>query len=152
LGLNPLRAFLRRHNRIALDTNVFIYHLEENIRYLPLTDMIFSWLDQPDSVAITSTLTMTELLVQPFRAKDEDKAELFYGLLSTYPNLSWIAPDLDAANLAARYRADPRPKTIDALHAATAVQASATGLITNDAALARIVGIEVLVLETLLPV
>jgi predicted nucleic acid-binding protein len=152
LGLNPLRAFLRRHSRIALDTNVFIYHLEEITRYLPLTDLIFSWLDQPDSVAITSTLTMTELLVQPFRDRDEDKAELFYGLLSTYPNLLWIAPDLEAANLAARYRADHRLKAIDAVHAATAVQASATGLITNDAVLARVAGIEVLVLETLLPI
>jgi predicted nucleic acid-binding protein len=150
LGLNPLRAFLRRHSRIALDTNVFIYHLEENTRYLALTDLIFSWLDQPDSAAITSTLTMTELLVQPFRAMDEDKVELLYGLLSTYPNLSWIAPDLEAANLAARYRADHRLKTNDALHIATAVQVSATGMITNDAALARVGGIDVLVLETLL--
>lgn len=152
MGLNALRVFLRRHSRIALDTNVFIYHLEANIRYLPLTELIFSWLDQPDSVAITSTLTMTELLVQPFRAKDEDKADLFYGLLSTYPNLSWTSPDLEAANLAARYRANLGLKTIDALHVATAVQASATGLITNDAALARVDGIDVLVLETLLPV
>jgi predicted nucleic acid-binding protein len=152
LGLSPLRAFLRRHSRIALDTNVFIYHLEAITRYLPLTDLIFSWLDQPDSVAITSTLTMTELLVQPFRDRDEDKAELFYGLLSTYPNLFWIAPDLEAASLAARYRGEYRLKTIDALPVATAIQASATGLITNDAALARVGGIDVLVLETLLPV
>ncbi len=95
---------------------------------------------------------MTELLVQPFRDRDEDKVGLFYGLLSTYPNLSWVAPDLEAANLAARFRAEHRLKAIDAVHAATAVQALATGLITNDVALARVGGIEVLVLETLLPV
>ena len=145
-----LHAFLRRHGRIALDTNVFIYHLEGIPRYLPLTDPVFSWLDKPNSRAVTSTLTMTELLVQPLRNGDEKKADLFYGLLSTYSNLSWLAPDLEVATLAARYRALYRLKTIDALHVATAVHASATGLITNDAALARVPGIEVLVLETLL--
>ena len=150
MGLNRLHAFLRRHRRIALDTNVFIYQLEGNARYLPLTNQVFSWLDSLDSKAITSTVTMTELLVQPLREGDEQRAELYYSLFSRHPNLHWIAPDLDVAYLAARYRAEHRLKTVDALHVATAVQASATGLITNDAALARVPGIDVLVLETLL--
>jgi len=44
LALGPLRAFLRRHRRIALDTSVFIYQLEANARYLALTDHIFTWI------------------------------------------------------------------------------------------------------------
>jgi predicted nucleic acid-binding protein len=59
-------------------------------------------------------------------------------------------PDLDIAQLAAHYRANYRLKTIDALIAATAIHASATGLITNDAALSRVKGLDVLVLESLL--
>jgi predicted nucleic acid-binding protein len=59
-------------------------------------------------------------------------------------------PVLSVATLAARYRANYRLKTIDALIAATAVHASATGLITNDAALSRVEALDVLVLETLL--
>jgi predicted nucleic acid-binding protein len=92
---------------------------------------------------------MTELLVQPLREGDDSRANLYYALLSTHPNLSWVAPDLEIAGLAARYRAKYGFKTIDALHAATAVNASATGLITNDAALKRMDDIDVLVLETL---
>jgi predicted nucleic acid-binding protein len=150
LGLSRLRAFLRRHRRIALDTSVFIYQLERNTRYLPFTNHIFSWLDLPDSEAVTSTVTMTELLGQPLREGDRLRADLYYGLLSRHPNLRWAAPGLEIAELAARYRATYALKTVDALHAATAVLTSATGLITNDAALARVDGIDVLVLESLL--
>jgi len=54
---------------------------------------------------VTSTITMTELLVQPYRAGDEQRVDEFYGLLATYPNLDWIAPDLEIADMAARIRA-----------------------------------------------
>jgi predicted nucleic acid-binding protein len=150
LGLIQLTAFLRRHRRIALDTNVFIYQLERNARYLSLTNHIFSWLDLQDSEGVASTLTMTELLVQPLREGDETKADLYYGLLSRHPNLEWVAPDLEVAIRAARYRARHGLKTVDAIHAATAVHASATGLITNDAALVRVDDLDVLILESLL--
>ena len=49
LGLAGVQKFLRRHQRIALDTSVFIYQLEANLKYLPLTDHIFSWLERPGS-------------------------------------------------------------------------------------------------------
>lgn len=145
--MNRLRAFLRRHRKIALDTSVFIYELEANARYLPLTDLIFSWLEGPDSKAVTSTITMTELLVQPYRDSDEQRVDEFYSLLTTYPNLSWIAPNLEIADVAARLRALHRLRTPDALHAATAEYSGATGLITNDAAFERVKTFETLVLE-----
>ena len=150
MGVDRLRAFLRRHRRIALDTCVFIYQLEENARYLPLTDHIFSWLERPGSNAVTSTITMSELLVQPYRTSDERRVDEFYGLLSTYPNLDWIAPDLQIADLAARFRAQHRLRTPDALQAATATHARATGLITNDAVFERVASLDALVLDQLL--
>jgi predicted nucleic acid-binding protein len=150
LGLARLRAFLQRHRRIALDTSIFIYQLEANARYLPLTDHVFAWLERPDSKAVTSTITMTELLVQPYRDSDEQRVDEFYGLLSTYPNLEWIAPNLEIADLAARLRAIHRLKTPDALQAATAAHAGATALITNDAVFERVDMFETLVLEQLL--
>ncbi len=149
MGVGSLGAFLRRHRRVALDTSVFIYQLEANPRYVPLTGPVFSWLELPASRAVTSTITMTELLVQPFRGLDEPQADAFYGLLSTYPNLNWIAPDLQIAVLAARLRAAHRLKTPDAVQAATAVQAGASGLIANDPVFERIEGLETLVLDRL---
>jgi predicted nucleic acid-binding protein len=150
LGVISLRSFLGRHKRIALDTSVFIYQLEANPRYVALSDSIFSWLERPQHQAITSTITMVELLVQPYRDSIEYRINEFYGLLSTYPNLRWVAPDLEAADLAARIRAAHRLRTPDALQAACAVQAQATGLITNDAVFARVEAFETLVLDQVL--
>ena len=150
MGVERLRAFLRRHRRIALDTSVFIYHLQPNPKYLAYTDLIFSWLERSESKAITSTIAMTELLVLPYREGDEQRADDFYGLLSTYPNLDWIAPNLEIAELAARIRAVHRLQTPDALQAATAVHSMATGLITNDPVFERVDGFETLVLDQLI--
>ena len=135
---------------IALDTSVFIYQLEANPRYLPLTCHIFSWLEGPDSKAVTSTVTMTELLVQPYRESDDQRVDEFYGLLSTYPKLEWIAPHLEIADAAARLRALHRLRTPDALQAATAEHSGATGFITNDAVFERVKTFETLVLDRLL--
>jgi predicted nucleic acid-binding protein len=123
--------------------------LEPNPKYLAYTDIIFSWLEAPESRAITSTITMTELLVLPYREGDEQRADDFYGLLSTYPNLDWIAPNLEIAELAARIRGLYRLRTPDALQAATAAHSQTTGLITNDAVFERVEGFQTLVLDSL---
>jgi predicted nucleic acid-binding protein len=150
LGLTALREFLRRHQRIAVDTSVFIYQIEANSRYLGLTDPVFAWLERPEHAAVTSTITMTELLVPAYRSGAEQQVNNFYALLSTYPNLQWIAPSLEIADIAARIRAAYGLRTPDALQAATAVHARATGLITNDPVFKRVGGLEALVLEGLL--
>lgn len=93
---------------------------------------------------------MTELLVHPYRESDEQRVDEFYGLLSTYPNLEWIAPNLEIADLAARFRALHRLRTPDALQAATAAYTRVTALITNDAVFERVETFETLVLERLL--
>jgi predicted nucleic acid-binding protein len=150
LELTKLRAFLRRHQRVALDTSVFIYQLEANPRYLALTDPIFSWLEKAGHSAVTSTITMTELLVQPYRNSEQNRVDEFYGLLSTYPHLEWIAPDLEIADLAAQLRAAHGLRTPDSLQAATAVRSRAKGLVTNDPAFGRVAMVEVLLLDQLL--
>ena len=150
MGLNRLKGLLQRHRRVALDANVFIYQLEANALYLPLTDVVFTWLEGPNAEAVTSTITMTELLVHPYRENDELWVNEYYGLFARYPNLSWIAPDLEIAGLAAELRARHRLRTPDALLAATAATAGVTALITNDAVFERVETFATLVLDRLL--
>lgn len=85
--MTALRAFLRRHRRIALDTSVFIYQLEANPRYLGLTDPVFA-------------------------RRGEQRVNEFCALLATYPNLEWIATSLPIADLAAGIRAKQRIRTL----------------------------------------
>ena len=149
MGLTSLRGFLKRHRRIALDTSVFIYQLEANPRYAALADYVFEWLEQPSHTAVTSAITMTELLVQPYRESDERRVNEFFGLLTTYPNLDWVALDLQTADMAARIRAKHRLRTPDAVQAATAVRAQATGFVTNDQIFSRVDGFETLAFDQL---
>jgi len=150
LGIDRLRKFLQNHRQIALDTSVFIYQLEGSLRYVSLTDQVFSWLERPGNHAITSTITMTEILVQPYRDSNEQRVDEFYVRLSRYPNLEWVAPTLDIADLAAQFRALYRLRTPDALLAATAVHASATALITNDFVFERVPFFETAALDQFL--
>lgn len=98
---------------------------------------------------MTSTITMLELLVQPYRLSDMDRVNKFYALLSTYPHLEWVAPTLEISDLAARLRAEYNLRTPDALQAATALFCQATGFISNDAGLKKVAGLEVVILEEL---
>ena len=140
------RSSLRRHQRVALDTCIFIYQWEANPRYSPLTDCIFASLEKSEFVAVTSTITMTELLVHPYE-RDLAAANDLFALFSTYPHLEWIPPSLHIAALSAQVRASYRLHTPDALQAASAMHASATAMLTNDAIFKRVPDFDVLVLD-----
>ncbi len=150
MTVRKLERFLKRHSKLGLDTSIFIFQIEENPKYLELVNPIFVWLEGPKARAVTSTITMLEVLVQPYRFSDIDRVNKFYALLSTYPHLEWIAPTLEVADLAARLRAQYNLRTPDALQIATALGWHATGFISNDPIFQRVAGLEALVLDELL--
>jgi hypothetical protein len=80
-------AFLKRHRTISLDTSVFIYFVERHPRYYDLCDAIFRSIEEKRIEAVTSTVTLIEILVQPYRMKKDDLVFKFYSMFSTYPNL-----------------------------------------------------------------
>ena len=147
MEIAKLRAFLARHRRIAIDTCIFIYQWEAHPVYSRLTDHIFSSLEQSDFHGLTSTVTITELLVHPYRDNDLARVHDLLSLLSTYPNLEWISPSLEIAVRAAELRAQHRLPTADALQAATAVYAKATAMVTNDPIFRRVSDLEVAILD-----
>lgn len=117
---------------------------------MEFTDRVFAWIEGPGGSALTSTITMTELLVRPYRDSDPIQVRAFWALLSTYPHLQWMAPSLEIAAAAARLRAQYGLRTPDALQAATAVVAGAGALIANDASFRRIREFETLLLDDLI--
>jgi predicted nucleic acid-binding protein len=135
---------------VALDTSVFIYQLEKNPRYFPFSDAVFAWLEQSGNSAITSTLSMTELLVPAYRDGDARRLQQYRGLMITYPRLRLIAPDFEIADVAARLRADYGLKTPDAIHSATALQLNVSAFVTNDPAFQRVKELDTLILDDIL--
>lgn len=145
-----LGRFFERHGKIGLDTSVFIYQLEANPKYLELTDAVFAWLEGPKGSAVTSVITMLELLVQPYRTSDRDRVNHFYALLSTFPRLEWAEVNLEIADRAARLRAEHSLRTPDALQAASAIARGATGFISNEATFRRVSELDAVILDGLL--
>lgn len=93
---------------------------------------------------------MTEILVKPYRTAAKEDVRNAYDLLLSYPNLEWLAPDLEIADLAARLRATYKLETPDAIQAATAILSGATLFVTNDSSFERIPTFKTLLLDRLL--
>lgn len=140
-------AFLKRHNSIFIDTSAFIYFVEHHSRYFSLCETLFRGIESGTIKASTSTLTLLELLVQPYRLQRDDLVLKFYALLTTYPHLVWVPVTLNVADNAARIRAEHRLKTPDAIQAASAVTAGATGFVCNDKVFEKVANFESLVIE-----
>lgn len=144
-----LQAFLRRHRIIGIDTSPFIYHVENHPTYSTVSDGLFRWIAGGRSIGVTSTLTMTEVLVLPYRDERGDAAEASFSTLIQMGNIEWLSPSLGVADRAARARALYRLRTLDAIQLATALTREATGFITNDKAFQRVNDLDVLLIDEL---
>jgi predicted nucleic acid-binding protein len=107
-------------------------------------------MESPRNAGVTSTITMLEVLVHPYRGAEEERIDNFYALLSTHPHLEWIETNLQIADRAAQLRARFNLRTPDAIQAATAIAGNATGFISNDPVFRRLPDFEVVILDDLL--
>jgi predicted nucleic acid-binding protein len=114
---------------------------------LPLLLPFFEAVERGDLEVVTSTLTLTEVLVHPYRNGNESLAERYFRMLLNARNLRTIALSPAIAAEAARMRAAYQLKTPDAIQLATAKAERATAFLTNDTALAAIPGLRLVVLE-----
>ena len=144
---HALEGFLKRHPLVFLDTGVFIYLVERHPRYSPFCEKLFDRIEAGRTQAATSTLTLLEMLVQPYRQKNDDLVMKFYALLTSYPHLTWVPMTLHVADHAARLRAEHRLKTPDSIQAASALASGAKGLICNDKAFKKVAELEILVID-----
>ena len=144
---HPLSDFFKKHHKVYLDTSVFIYFVENHPRYHSICESIFRNMEEGSIEAATSTLTLLEILVQPYKLKRDDLVFKFYSLLTTYPHLTWISLTLPISDLAANLRAEYGLKTPDAIHIASAVSSNASGFICNDRAFKKIRAIDCLIID-----
>jgi len=142
-----LRRELFRHPVVGLDTMVFIYQYEDNPTYAPLTDAVFEAVETGRVKAVTSTLTLMEVLVNPKRLGRQDLVDDYTYALTTFPNLDMKAVDASIAGEAASIRAKYNLRPPDAVQVAACLAGGADTFITNDDALKRVEEIEVLSLK-----
>ncbi len=132
-----MSASQRAYQRVALDTNLIIYALEDAVPYRELARHVFVFLERGLMTGIASTIVQAEVLVGPLmqrRRRDLERAEMIFRNL---PNLVVMDCDREIARRAAEVRAASRMPLPDAIIIATALQARCDALIGNDARMAR---------------
>lgn len=123
---------LRGHQRILIDSSIWIYHFEQHSEFGGAAGRAVEALEEGAFRGVTSELTLLELTVRPLQLGRQDVADEYELLLSYFPNLE-LEPVtreilLDAAALRARHRL----RTPDAIMLATGSHCGATAALTND--------------------
>ncbi len=142
-----LAAALRQHERIGIDTPIFIYHLEGTTHLAGLAGVALDELAEGAFTGVTSVLTLMEIAVKPLYLRRPDVAEEYEVLLANYPNLIIAALDRPTARRAAELRAEYRLRPADALQVAACLEQGATAFLSNGRELRRITDLHVWRLE-----
>ncbi|MYC28631.1 MAG: PIN domain-containing protein [Chloroflexi bacterium] len=147
MQLNPLRDKL-----VAFDTAPLIYYMEEKEPFVGIVAPFFNGIGSGHFQTLTSILTLEEVLVVPFRVGRRDLVESYRNIILDSEGLTVWPVNQQIAEEAALIRAThPRIRTPDALQMATAVVAGAQHFLTNDRALPNLPGLQLLVVDDLVP-
>ena len=143
-----LLADLPEGARLGLDSAPVIYLIEQVSLYLPLVELLFyARLDSGLNRAVTSVVTLSEVLVKPTELGRLDLVERYRERLSSNPSLEVVEITRRIAERAATLRATHRVRLPDAFQLAAAIEHGASHFITNDKRLKSVSEIKVLVLE-----
>lgn len=139
---------LENIDRLFLDTSPVIYHIEGVTAYQPLTDLVFQKLHVGSFEAVTSSVTLAECLVHPYRHGDMTLAQQFRNVITTGVHTHYVGVDA-VAEQAAELRAHYNLTLTDAFQIAAAIAANCDAFLTNDRDLKRVRELAVLVLDEL---
>lgn len=135
---------------VGMDTAPLIYFIEENPTYLNIVRPFFVAMDRGDFQVVTSSVTLLEVLVHPFRHGDSVLAQQYREILLNAKHIDTVLPSYDITEEAARLRAEYNIRTPDAIQMATAIHEGASFFLTNDARLPSTPALNVLVLDELM--
>ncbi|MGH2558791.1 MAG: type II toxin-antitoxin system VapC family toxin [Thermomicrobiales bacterium] len=141
-----LISVLRGHRLVGIDTSVFIYHIEGGTPFTPLATDSLEHLARGAYRGVTSSLTIMELTVKPYRLGQLDIAAEYEALLEDINNLSIVDLDRPIIRHAAQLRARHHLRPADALQVAACLHGGATAFLTNDQGIRRIAECEIMVL------
>jgi predicted nucleic acid-binding protein len=132
---------------VALDSAIFIYLIEQHAKYLPLLKPVFEQIDRGGLAAVTSSLSLMETLIVPYRNGNLELAGRYEDILTKGRGLTLVPIDLPVVRLAAEIRATTSVRTPDALQLASALIAGCSAFLTNDRRLPSFQTITILRLE-----
>jgi predicted nucleic acid-binding protein len=136
-------------SKIALDTAPIIYFVEKHPDYLQKMRDIFYRISNRQIVAISTIITLTEVLNHPMKMQATRLIQEYEEILTNSEGFELIPVNHAIARNAARLRANYSLKTPDAIHIATALETKCDLFLTNDFQLKRVTEIQIMVLNDL---
>lgn len=121
-----------RHQKISFDTSFLIPLLEEKQKEEGTISRLVRLTEKKSVVLITSTITLLEILVHPYRQRDTSAVADYYGYLTRLPLVRLVPVNAEIADRAARLRSEYGLKTADAIELATGIAERATLFLTRD--------------------
>lgn len=130
--------------RIALDSNLFIYHFEDNTEFAPHAERIFERLIQNSLKAVTSVISIIETLSFPSPPRVvREITEAFLNI----PNLEILEVNQTIATEAARIRREYGFRLPDSVQLATALFTKTQAFVSNDVRLKQFKELRVILLK-----
>lgn len=119
-------------HRVALDTSPLISFIAQEVPYAELLQPLFLAIEEGRIHAVTSMVTLIEVLVRPLRQKNSELASQYRDILMHSANVMTYPLSEEIALEAAELRAKLNLRTPDAIQVATARVSGADIFITND--------------------
>lgn len=124
-----------RGSRLYLDANVVIYASEGPNRWSALLDELLEAIDGGVVTAVTSELTLAEVLVKPIEAEAADVIAGYERMLDPTSPIIVVPVTREILWGMAQLRARLRLKPMDAIHVATALAMGCDYVLSEDARL-----------------
>ena len=118
--------------KVFLDTAPFVYVFENKLPYKDLLVPVFLAIDNGTIHAVSSLVTVIEVLSKPYRFEQWTLVETYRKIFSHSSNIDVLPLTLETADLTAQVRGKYNLKTPDATQWATATLHDVDYFLTND--------------------
>ncbi len=147
-SVNPKwKRCLKKLNFVGIDAMCFIYQFEAHHFFGPLTYTLFSCLEGKKLTAVSSVLTLAEILSSAKLQKDRIAWEEEKQRLLQTPNLKLVAVDEKICEGASIMRAKYHLTLPNAIQLVTALFHQTDGFITNDEKFRKIEELPIILLK-----
>ncbi len=136
-------------SKVYLDTSPIIYSVEKHADYWQILTPLWQSLKAGKIEVYTSELALLETLVQPIKQNNQTLISSYETLLSQ-TDIQLLPVSLKILRESANLRATQNLKTPGAIHASTALSATADYFITNDNGFKRLSNINVIILSDMI--
>ncbi len=135
--------------RVYIDANIVIYGMEGFARYREILSLFFKNISTGSQSALTSELTIAEVLVKPLLDGDQPARQRYERTLVSRGSFTVAPVDRRTLVEAALLRSRHRIKLPDAIHLSTAIVTGCEVFLTNDLRLASVGRVQVEALPNL---